>query len=166
MKQRKANRLKNYDYSQNNYYYITTCTHNMREYFGQVSNEIMTINNFGEIVEKCWLDLSSHYQNCILDEYVVMPNHFHGIVIIDNEREENGYKPFPTSHGLSEIMRGFKTFSSKRINEEDVLVKFRWQKSFYDRVIRDQKELDNIRSYIVDNPLKWHLDKNNPINLV
>jgi REP element-mobilizing transposase RayT len=62
----------------------------MREYFGQVSNEIMTINNFGEIVEKCWLDLSSHYQNCILDEYVVMPNHFHGIVIIDNEREENG----------------------------------------------------------------------------
>jgi REP element-mobilizing transposase RayT len=78
MKQRKANRLKNYDYSQNNYYYITTCTHNMREYFGQVSNEIMTINNFGEIVEKCWLDLSSHYQNCILDEYVVMPNHFHG----------------------------------------------------------------------------------------
>ncbi|SHE19209.1 hypothetical protein BBROOKSOX_539 [Bathymodiolus brooksi thiotrophic gill symbiont] len=166
MKPRKANRLKNYDYSQNNYYYITTCTYNMREYFGQVSNEIMTINNFGEIVEKCWLDLSSHYQNCILDEYVVMPNHFHGIVIIDNEREENGYKPFPTSHGLSEIMRGFKTFSSKRINEEDVLVKFRWQKSFYDRVIRDQKELDNIRSYIVDNPLKWHLDKNNPINLV
>ncbi|SMN17165.1 hypothetical protein CRYPD_15 [uncultured Candidatus Thioglobus sp.] len=63
-------------------------------------------------------------------------------------------------------MRGFKTFSSKRINEEDALVKFRWQKSFYDRVIRDQKELDNIRFYIVDNPLKWHLDKNNPINLV
>ncbi|OIR25181.1 transposase [Bathymodiolus thermophilus thioautotrophic gill symbiont] len=161
MKQRKANRLKNYDYSQNNYYYITTCTYKMHEYFGQVSNEIMTINKVGEIVEECWLGLSSHYQNCILDEYVVMPNHFHGIVIINNEREGGGCKP---RHGLSEIMRGFKTFSSKRINEEDALVKFRWQKSFYDRVIRSQKELDNARLYIANNPLKWYLNKNNSIN--
>ena len=75
----------------------------------------------------------------------------------------NGLKPFPTRHGLSEIMRGFKTFSSRRINEAiNNGTKFRWQKSFYDHIIRDEKSLNDVRAYIMENPLKWEFDKENP----
>ncbi|MBI4647589.1 MAG: transposase, partial [Bacteroidia bacterium] len=77
----------------------------------------------------------------------------------------NGFKPFPTTnnnHGLSEIIRGFKTFSSRRINEKiSVDINFRWQKSFHDHIIRNEKSLHDIRKYIHENPLKWNLDEEN-----
>lgn len=110
-----------------------------------------------------------------------MPNHMHGIVIIDNDIDEsdnsvvgNGLKPFRTEpfptkrkklHGLSEIMRGFKTFSSRRINEKNPVDKFQWQKSFYDHVIRNDESLCKIREYIMINPEKWEFDKKNLDNL-
>jgi len=72
----------------------------------------------------------------------------------------NGLKPFPTQHGLPEIIRGFKTFSSRHINDACPPKHFHWQKSYYDRVVRDERELHLIREYIVNNPLSWELDKN------
>jgi REP element-mobilizing transposase RayT len=108
-----------------------------------------------------------------------MPNHVHGIIeIIDNYvigiDVGTGLKPVPTSivptpatvvnvlgHSLSEIIRGFKTFSSRRINE---IVFFRWQRSFYDRIIRDADAYQKIKLYIQDNPINWELDRNNPFN--
>jgi REP element-mobilizing transposase RayT len=94
-----------------------------------------------------------------------MPNHVHGIIVIDNENVVgNGLKPFPT-HGLSEIIRGFKTFSSRKINEEiEIDNKFQWQKSFYDHIIRDERSLDLIREYVQNNPLRWDLDRENPLS--
>ena len=98
MDQRKANRLKNYDYSQNGCYFVTVCTQGRREWFGSIENGVMELNENGRIVSACWDDLPNHYRNIELDEFIVMPNHVHGIIIIGN-----GLKPFPTkNHGKSQ----------------------------------------------------------------
>ena len=124
----------------------------------------MVLNKYGNIIKECWKGLTDHYVNCILDEFVIMPNHIHGIIQIDNHQiVGTGLKPVPTvkNHGLSEIIRGFKTFSSRNINNLLKEGKFQWQRSFYDHIIRDQKSLLNIRNYIIENPLSWKLDKYN-----
>jgi len=170
MDQRKPNRLKNYDYAQNGYYFVTICTHNRQEWFGKIKNGAMELNRNGEIVLIGWNDLPKHYRNIALDEFIVMPNHVHGIVVIDNVG--NGLKPFPTNEtqnprnrGLPEIIRGLKTFSSRRINETmKIGNKFHWQKSFYDHVIRNEMSLNHIREYIRNNPKQWDNDRENVKN--
>ncbi len=165
MRERKRNRLKNYDYSQEGYYFVTICTKDREEFFGNVEEGSMNLSRCGEIANQCWYDLPKHYLNCLLDSFVIMPNHTHGIIVINSEKiVGNGFKPFPT-HALSEIIRGFKTFSSRRINQEMIgSNKFHWQKSFYDHVIRNEKSLNNLRQYIISNPLKWELDIENRRN--
>jgi len=164
--ERKLNRLKNYDYSQNGYYFITICTKDKREYLGSIEEGRMNLSKFGEVVNECWHQLPKHYLNCSLDSFVVMPNHIHGIIVINNENiVGNGLKPFPT-RGLSEIVRGFKTFSSRKINDKIKRGdRFQWQKSFYDHVIRNEKSLNHLREYILYNPLKWELDIENKKNV-
>lgn len=112
----------------------------------------MIMNAAGKIIDEAWRELPDHYANLKLDQFIVMPNHFHAIAILDGE-----------SYVLSEIVRGFKTWSSRRINKlERAVGKPVWQRSFYDHVIRDDKDLEGIREYIVNNPLKWDLDHDNP----
>ena len=169
-KNRKSNRLKDYDYSRNGYYFVTICVKDRQELFGTVENNQMILNDLGKIAERCWIDLPNHYMNCALDEFTIMPNHIHGIVVIDDELLTNhvvtGLKPVTTkNHSLSEVIRGFKTFSSRRINELNPALLFRWQRSFYDHIIRNEKSLEKIREYVVYNPLKWELDRNNTENL-
>jgi REP element-mobilizing transposase RayT len=151
---RKLTRLKGYDYSRAGFYFVTVCTKNRVEWFGNIADGKMILNDHGNIVVQCWHDLVNHYKNVRLDEFMVMPDHVHGIIIIQNN-VGNGLKPFPTdgvkSHELPEIVRGFKTFSSRRINEQS-FPKFQWQKSFYDRIIRNERDLNRIRKYIQDNP--------------
>ncbi|MBX3043464.1 MAG: hypothetical protein KIT33_05120 [Candidatus Kapabacteria bacterium] len=91
---RKRNRLKDFDYSNDGYYFVTICTQNREEFFGKIKNGKMILNEYGAIVEKCWFDLPNHYKNCLLDEFIIMPNHIHGIVIIENYNVWNGLKPF------------------------------------------------------------------------
>ena len=145
---------------------ITMCTKNRVAWFGEIRNDEMVLNEWGKIVTLSWDDLPNHYKNIRLDQFIVMPNHMHGIVIIDNVG--NGLKPFPTSrnHGLSEIIRGLKTFSSRKINEKiGNGEKFQWQKSFYDHIIRKETDLNRIRQYVADNPCEWPNDRNNPMVL-
>lgn len=78
------NRKKGYDYSQSGWYFITFVTKYRIHWFGEILNNEMKINNLGKIVEECWYDLPNHYKNCRLDEFIVMPDHFHGIIVIDN----------------------------------------------------------------------------------
>lgn len=156
--QRKRTRHKDYDYSTDGYYFITTCVKGREEMLGFISNDKLVLTEYGRIVESCWLDLPNHYKNCNIDYFVVMPDHFHGIVIIDNAQKD--VKHF----SLSEIIGGFKSFSSRKINECKKET-FEWQKSFYDRIIRNEKELYEIRKYIEQNPLKWELEKGTPENL-
>lgn len=160
---RKLNRLSNYDYSQPGIYFVTICIKNREELFGSIINECMVLNNIGVIVQDVWVNLPRHYHNIILDTWIIMPNHVHGIVIINDLLDVGtGLKPVPTKgYSLSEIIRGFKTFSSRQINQliNDFL--FRWQRSFYDRIIRNEEELFNIREYIKNNPGNWIRDRNN-----
>jgi len=165
MRERKHIRLRNYDYSRSGYYFVTVCTIGRKEFFGDIREAGMELSRYGEIVKRCWYDLPRHYPNCSLDSFVIMPNHVHGIIVIDNDTVVgNGLKPFPT-HGLSEMVRGFKTFSSRRINGRILgSDRFQWQKSFYDHIVRSEKSLDLIREYIQNNPLKWELDGENPLS--
>ncbi len=161
---RKNNRLKEYNYTSNGYYYVTICTNGRSKWLGNVINDEMIINSYGAICQQCWRDIPNHYNNLAIDTYIIMPNHIHGILIIGNVNKREGYKPSPTNklHSLSEIIRGFKTFSSKQINKTiKTKNKFEWQRSFYDHIIRNDKSLNNIREYIINNPKAWEKDENN-----
>ena len=163
---RKPNRLPNYNYSKPWWYFVTICTKDKTKWFGEIDKGEMKLNKYGKIVKQCWLDLPNHYHNCEFDTWIIMPNHFHGIVIINNISTVpvgTGLKPVPTirtQHSLSEIIRGFKTFSSRRINETKPQIEFRWQRSFYDHIIRNEISCNKIREYIQNNPMRWEFDKN------
>ena len=176
---RKRNRLHEWDYSTPHWYYVTICTHNHRELFGEIIDGKMILNEYGEIIQKRWLWLKEHYNYIDLDEFVVMPNHFHGILMIvgsgrdltkNNEQRNKRTSPdlslqkFVKIKPLSELIGVFKTTSSKLIHRNG-LSNFSWQRSYYDHIIRDEKSLYEIRRYIRDNPLKWDIDENNPENL-
>lgn len=165
---RKRMRLSGFNYASPGYYFVTICTLKKNNWFGKLAKGGMVLNSIGDIVKKCWQDLPNHYKNCVIDYYVIMPNHFHGILSIKDHKIKNtgGIDTKNTQHGLSEIIRGFKSFSSRRINQLITKEnKFHWQNSFYDRVIRDEVELYLIRKYIIENPLKMELSKI-PDNLI
>ncbi|MFP4460051.1 MAG: transposase [Candidatus Zixiibacteriota bacterium] len=108
------------------------------------------LNGYGEIVDFTWYDLPHHNENIELDEFIIMPNHIHGIIRI----KKNCPKP------LSEIVRQFKTFSAKRINKKRKMIGVSvWQRNYYERIIRNQKELDKFRKYIKNNPINWTEDE-------
>lgn len=159
-------RLKDWDYSSDGYYFITICTKNRVNYFGDIQNGIMGLNEIGLVTHNQWLRTMEIRDNVFLDEWVVMPNHFHGIVIIKNppvetqciaslrKMENTNYNKFgPQINNLASIIRGFKMSVTQycRINGID----FAWQSRFYDRIIRHEKELNSIRDYIRGNPIKW-----------
>jgi len=163
-------RLKYYDYSQAGAYFVTICTKDKSFLFGEIVDGLMSLNHFGEIVQTCWGDLAKHYPHAEPDVFVVMPNHIHGIIVLGDLSDVGaGLKPAPTAVkrcGLSEIIRAFKTFSSRRINElrgrHGIPV---WQRNYYEHVIRNENDLNEISEYIVNNPLKWELDGDNPTHL-
>jgi putative transposase len=165
---RRSIRLRDYDYSRAGAFFVTICTWQRECLFGEISDGEMRLNNLGSIAFAAWTDLSNHYRHIELDAFVVMPNHVHGLIVItDVQAKGASLKPAPTVkiHGLPEIVRGFKTFSSRRINESrhnpGCPV---WQRDYYDRVIRNGNELTRASAYIVNNPLKWERDKENPTN--
>ena len=168
MLNRKANRYKNYDYSSNGYYFVTICTKGRLEYFGKVIDENMILNKYGAIVQQRWLWLQDHFDYVRCGEYVVMPNHFHGILIIDADfnvvnvvrTSRDLSLPQRKIKSLSELIGAFKTTSSKLIHQSG-FKEFRWQRSFHDHIIRDAKSLNNISQYIIDNPENWKNDENN-----
>jgi putative transposase len=160
-------RLKGYDYSQPGEYFVTIHTGSTVVYFGNIVNGKMIYNDFGKIAAEEWLKTREMRNNVLLDEWIVMPNHFHGIVcIVDKSLVETHrdvslqYKNKfgPQRDNLSSIIRGFKSAVTKRIHEIG-RSDFAWQPGFYDHIIRNEKELNNIRDYILFNPLKWQEDE-------
>jgi putative transposase len=168
MKQRKPNRLEDYDYSQDGYYFVTICTKDKEEYFGKVENGKMILNKTGEIARNLWKEIPNHFKYGKLDEFNVMPNHVHGIVIIENNSVlRNAYMHSlqkRTKMLLSKIIQQYKSSVTREANSLRVDVKFQWHKSFHDHIIRSEKALNNIREYIANNPLKWESDVENKIN--
>jgi putative transposase len=151
---RQSIRLNGYDYSASGAYFITICTHERGYLFGDIVNETMELNTFGDIARSHWQQLAQYHPNLIVDESIVMPNHLHGIIILESSTD---YKK-----SISEIIRGFKTFSAKAINKERGVRRVPVsQRNYYDRIIRNELELDRVRQYIINNPRNWDADKNN-----
>jgi putative transposase len=115
--QRRRTKLPDYDYASQGAYFITVCIYEKCNLLGNIIGGSMKLNPFGEIVTSCWKEIPLHYPGVDNDFFIVMPNHVHGIVIFNEPPERAGSKPAPTrEHPLSEIIRAFKTFSSRRIN--------------------------------------------------
>jgi putative transposase len=146
---RRSIRLKEFDYSQPGAYFMSTNTIGRKPVFGKINNIEMLMNDFGMIVEKVWSGLPRHYPQIEIDDYCVMPDHFHGIIKINEI--QNGK---PTS--LSEFIRAFKSFSSREINlsmnSQGTPI---WQRNYFEHVIRTEKDMSRIRQYILDNPIRW-----------
>lgn len=142
--------------------------------FGEIVEGAMVVNRFGSIVVDSWQWLSGQYDHVELDAYIVMPNHLHGIVVITEEDEtkkiESGNvaaddsKPnLPLRKPLGRLIGAFKTVSTKQINQfRSTPAESIWQRGFYDRIIRNEAELDAAREYILGNPAKWEEDAENP----
>ena len=119
----------------------------------------MVLNPYGQQAEQTWMEIPEHFPVVDLDEFIVMPNHIHGIVLIDCERARHA-SPLQQAPSLGTVVGAFKSAASRRINlhratpGEPV-----WQRNYHEHVIRNEKSLSEIREYIANNPLKWELDK-------
>ena len=158
---RKRNRLKHYNYSSSGYYFVTILTKNYHNYFGKTEDTTIILNGSGELAERYWRAIPDYYPEISLDDYIVMPNHIHGIVVIDNR--DGWQSKISITDGrhniLSKAIGYFKMSVTKAIRREFDLKQFAWQRSFYEHVIRNEKSLGKIRGYIKSNPLNWKKDK-------
>ena len=168
-KQKKQYRLSAYDYSQEGGYFVTICTKDKQIYFGDVVDGCMKLSRIGEIAKQFWLQIPIHFKSVVLDEFVIMPNHIHGIILITDRRNvprhvpTTGIRPL-AKDSLSSIINHYKG-NVRRWCNKNGFEPFSWQPRFYDHVIRDEKSLSKIRQYITNNPPKWEIDKNNVENL-
>ena len=156
---RKNSRLKDFDYSQPGYYFVTLCTKDKINYFGKVTDSEISLNRLGKIAEYNWEQIPKHYQNVQIDTYIIMPNHIHGIIIINEAQIINQLKferssTIPRYGLLSKIINSYKNIVTKTIKSEFGETQFRWQRSFYEHIIRSENSLSSIREYILQNPLK------------
>ena len=183
---RRSIRLNGYDYSLAGAYFVTVCTQDRLCLFGNVNNEQMTLNQAGQMVYEQWSELPKRFPDSAIDEFTMMPNHLHGILIInDNETTQSvgaplvgaqnkvdktnkaGTRPAPT---LGEIVGAFKSITTNEyirgVKQHDwpSFPGKLWQRNYFERVIRDEDELNRIREYIIYNPVKWVDDADNPKN--
>jgi REP element-mobilizing transposase RayT len=163
---RRSIRLRGYDYGRAGAYFVTLCAHDRASLFGEIVDGVMRLNDLGRVVDSEWLKTPRMRPQVELDEYIVMPNHFHAIlVVVDMGRGVLPYAPTlrSPSRTVGAIVRGFKSAVTKRINQirrtPGLPV---WQRNYYEHVIRNEGELTRIREYIVDNPSQWALDRENP----
>jgi putative transposase len=167
---RRSTRLPKFDYTQNGAYFITICTHKKQNLFGEIVDGEVRLDECGQIVVSEWLKTEEIRREIILDEYIVMPNHFHGIIMIQRNcrgtlQRAPTFEQFgqPTSDSIPSIIRGFKSTITRQINEIRRTPHMPiWQSNYYEHVIRDETELDSIREYIQFNPQKWFEDDENP----
>ena len=159
--QRKLQRLRNYDYSQNGAYFITLCIQNRLPLLGKIENSVLILNSAGVMVFDKFAEISRFYPNIIVDKFIVMPNHLHAIMMMQHDGTTQG--SFPTL-SLSEYIRRFKTLTTKlyidgvKNGECPQFDKKVWQKSYHDHIIRNEQEYQKTWEYIDTNPMKWQKD--------
>ena len=176
-------RLRGYDYSQAGAYFVTIVTQDRLCLFGDVVGGTMRLNGAGRLAQEVWEGLPRRFPGIGLDAFVVMPNHVHGIIVIDepvgaslvgaqegdhagmSDQERATTRVAPT---LGDVVGGYKSIVTVeygrgvRANEWQPFRGRLWQRNYYEHVIRDDEELGRAREYIVNNPLKWELDSENP----
>jgi len=190
MKNRKVIRLKGYDYSLAGAYFVTICTYNSFCSLGHVKEGIVILSTIGKKADKFWQEISAHHGNTQLDEFIVMPNHVHGIIMIsDQDTNCRGVQlnaPTKSARNTTHSSRGLylsapthpgrmspstkplsvtvRTYKSALTNwcRKNGFSNFKWQRNYYEHIIRNEKELSRIREYIQNNPINWELDRENP----
>ena len=180
-----SSRLQTWDYGNNGSYFITICTKNREHFFGEIVDGEMQLNDIGKIAEQYWLEISNHFSFIKLGNFVVMPNHTHGILIIGKpdmiddtgntvetlqcnvsnnatnptnpNKNEQMAKISPKSGTISTIVRSYKSVVSKYARQ--IHADFEWQPRFHDHIIRDARSFETIQNYIANNPRNWQKDK-------
>ena len=170
---RRSIRLKGYDYTRAGAYFITICVKDKYCLFGKIMNGKMKLNELGQVTETCWIEIPNHFPNTNLDEFVIMPNHVHGIIVLrdtvgerhavhlrygdQSKKIEQFGKPVPSS--IPTIIRSFKSAVTRHINilrqSPGTPV---WQRDYYEHIIRNETALNQIRQYIIHNPFRWKTD--------
>lgn len=161
---RRSIRLQGYDYSQAGAYFITLCTQDRECLFGEIVHGKMRLNDAGRIVADEWVKTAEIRDEIELDEWVLMPNHFHGILVIADGRGDRRVAPTgPQPRSVGAVMAGFKSVVTKRINglRQTPGAKL-WQRNYWEHIVRNEPELKRIREYIHNNPAQWELDKLHP----
>ena len=182
-----SNRLRYWNYGWNAAYFVTICTVNREHFFGEIKNEKMNLTEIGKIAHNFWKAIPQHFPFVKLGEFIIMPNHVHGIIIIDKPNRHNTnvdtqegltnvvetqnfaslqQQPQPDdpenqfgpqSQNLASIIRGYKSAVKKYATMHGI--DFAWQARYHDHIIRDEKSFYRISEYIRNNPLKWEEDK-------
>ncbi len=160
-------RLKSWDYSSSAYYFITICTKNRNPCFGSILSGKVNLSETGQVAERYWNEIPIHFPFIKLDEHIIMPDHIHGILLIDHNSSVNTVEPChgkapthtnkyakPISGSVSVVVNQFKG-AVMRWCKNNWYSNFYWQPRFYDSIIRDKTSLDNVRQYIIDNPHNW-----------
>jgi REP element-mobilizing transposase RayT len=181
-KNRQSIRLRGYDYSQSGAYFVTICTQNKKCFFGNMLNDEMVLNDAGQMINMIWNELPINYPGINIDKFQIMPNHVHGIIIIDKGQPRDSTKGqprgdkgqprgvAPTASGLSlpDVVHRFKSLTTARYirgvkqKQWPSFPGKLWQRNYYEHIVRDENELNDIRKYIMENPRKWDLDRENP----
>ncbi|OGI12325.1 MAG: hypothetical protein A2Y40_00865 [Candidatus Margulisbacteria bacterium GWF2_35_9] len=156
LKNRKPTRKQGYDYSTPGYYFITTNVKDRLPWFGEIKNDQMVLNEYGAIASHLWEEIPHHFRDITLDEFIIMPDHVHGIIIIDavGNNDRCSLQPSRNMELIPKIISQYKSSVTRKIRETYHDHEFQWQSSFHDRIIRDEPELGHIRQYIWDNPKK------------
>ena len=150
-----SKRLSGYDYSQPGFYFVTICTQQHRLVFGTLVDGQVLLKVPGQIAQSVLLTLPRRFAHVKLDEYVIMPNHMHAIIeLTDLDATQTGPRA-----ALWEIVRVFKAATSYQIRRSEGQPWFAWQDEYYDSVIRTEAALQQIRQYILENPVRWSQDK-------
>ncbi len=179
MNRRRSIRLKDYDYSQPGAYFVTICTRNRERVLGEIVGGTVTLSPVVDLVQTTWLAIRHNYPGVDVDEFIVMPSHLHGIILLtgatdlgkaDQDQGEaigQARGPGPTSP-LPDVVHRFKSLTTARyrqgvkrdgqLRSSDRL----WQRNYYEQVIRDDDDLDRVREYIAGNPASWDDDEYNP----
>ncbi|MGV0107414.1 Transposase IS200-like domain-containing protein [Nostoc sp. DSM 114160] len=183
-----STRLPAWSYASNAGYFVTICTDAKKCFFGDIVEGEMQRSLIGEIAHKLWYEIPNYFSNCQIDSFCVMPNHIHGILIINQIREGDAmnprtqeedaihrvstrgdmqrggvtglFNPMLSKNSLSKIIRWYKGRCTFEINQ--IYEGFGWQERFHDNIIRNQFALDQIRQYIINNPINWESDREQP----
>jgi len=185
-RRRRSIRLKDYDYHHAGAYFVTIVTQDRRCLFGDVVDGKMQLNSAGQMIQAVWNDLSTYYRSVVTDAFAVLPNHLHGVIVLvgagpcacpESGGQPQGVAPTKTRSAyagvarhlsLPDVLHRFKTLTTQRYTlgvKENGWVRFHrrlWQRNYFEHVIRDEKSLNRIRQYILDNPARWQFDRENP----
>ncbi len=165
---RQSIRLRKYDYTSAGAYFVTLCAHQRKDLFGEIWKGVMYPDDWGDIVRETWLEIPRHHPHVQTDAFVVMPNHIHGILVFDRRGLPWQTTTPPPGLGyrvpgsLGSVVGMFKSAVTKRINDlHDAHGIPIWQRNYYERIIRDEDELNAVRAYLENNPLAWDTDGEN-----